>query len=72
MTGYVPEFRLAGEAHALRPVSYTHLDVYKRQAHQRAGEQQRLACFCCQYPHGLAPVSYTHLDVYKRQAPCRD
>ena len=46
------------------PVSYTHLDVYKRQG-----------TACC--PPGLrslgtvpcrwGPVSYTHLDVYKRQ-----
>jgi len=33
------------------PVSYTHLDVYKRQAARR-------------WP---GAVSYTHLDVYKRQ-----
>ena len=49
-------------------VSYTHLDVYKRQgAHQRAAREGG------QRPEpGLAgrsgPVSYTHLDVYKRQA----
>ena len=39
------------------PVSYTHLDVYKRQA-------SMLSAFlsaCCY------SVSYTHLDVYKRQ-----
>ncbi|OUF48459.1 cytochrome c-type biogenesis protein NrfE [Pluralibacter gergoviae] len=41
----------------LGPVSYTHLDVYKRQAAvlRRAGRRAH-------------PVSYTHLDVYKRQA----
>ena len=49
----------------LTPVSYTHLDVYKRQAdavdNQCANhEQQALAQFS-------EPVSYTHLDVYKRQ-----
>ena len=49
------------------PVSYTHLDVYKRQgelfsaAHRlrRAGDRGK----------GGGPVSYTHLDVYKRQGP---
>ena len=44
------------------PVSYTHLDVYKR---QHGG---RLFYF---YWRGITecnvPVSYTHLDVYKRQ-----
>ena len=49
----------------INAVSYTHLDVYKRQP---------LMCI----EHGLGkaagfeqaeaqPVSYTHLDVYKRQ-----
>ena len=38
------------------PVSYTHLDVYKRQLLPLLGAQR-----------GIAPVSYTHLDVYKRQ-----
>ena len=44
------------------PVSYTHLDVYKRQ-------------FLRTIPYNyyalltivMSPVSYTHLDVYKRQ-----
>ena len=59
------------------PVSYTHLDVYKRQAegalaHQSAGKLAHAR----EPPRrtrntvsGLAgvPVSYTHLDVYKRQ-----
>ena len=42
-------------------VSYTHLDVYKRQALARAVLGQRIAQI------GFRPVSYTHLDVYKRQ-----
>ena len=53
----------------LTPVSYTHLDVYKRQV---------LTCVTTHGPasitvHGtflpsaLKTVSYTHLDVYKRQ-----
>ena len=57
----------------LHPVSYTHLDVYKRQdveivadvinkrndgtSSDEEGDQL-----------GLPAVSYTHLDVYKRQA----
>ncbi|QCE01180.1 hypothetical protein DEO72_LG7g2474 [Vigna unguiculata] len=40
---------------SLTPVSYTHLDVYKRQAPSSAT--------------AASSVSYTHLDVYKRQAP---
>ena len=42
----------------LTAVSYTHLDVYKRQLSGRADQHQRQL---------LAAVSYTHLDVYKRQ-----
>ena len=49
----------------LEPVSYTHLDVYKRQGRRRSvlarlGKPARQA--------GGDTVSYTHLDVYKRQA----
>ena len=61
----------------LAPVSYTHLDVYKRQLHAGAGVRRAADDL-----HGLAragidhadaqavgvgTVSYTHLDVYKRQ-----
>ena len=45
---------------SLNPVSYTHLDVYKRQP----------LCWAALYfltVLVLLPVSYTHLDVYKRQ-----
>ena len=47
------------------PVSYTHLDVYKRQAYAMrfyelmSGQTKPLFV--------LLAVSYTHLDVYKRQ-----
>ena len=46
-------------------VSYTHLDVYKRQKYI-------LFIFIGIFPFvqfeiGADPVSYTHLDVYKRQ-----
>ena len=43
-------------------VSYTHLDVYKRQTLAAAITILVLA-FLIVY----IPVSYTHLDVYKRQ-----
>ena len=56
------------------PVSYTHLDVYKRQVLAILGPiafaisvwdgfQSTLTQWICRY----IPVSYTHLDVYKRQ-----
>ena len=54
----------SGKSWGMIPVSYTHLDVYKRQ-------------FLLSFPlsnvfqpaknPGVKPVSYTHLDVYKRQ-----
>ena len=52
------------------PVSYTHLDVYKRQVHEAAstfyaGEKVRVPEIRVSH----IAVSYTHLDVYKRQAP---
>ena len=66
-------------------VSYTHLDVYKRQGKRYYGGcdyvdvAEQLAIdrlkqlFAADYanvqPHSGSPVSYTHLDVYKRQLP---
>ena len=54
----------------IRPVSYTHLDVYKRQPLRRIIECEALV-FCMSVCESLGvillPVSYTHLDVYKRQ-----
>ena len=35
-----------------RPVSYTHLDVYKRQADSRAGEEGRTQVFSCALLYG--------------------
>ena len=57
------------ERFSCRAVSYTHLDVYKRQALEkaRAGNQKFLASFSPAQESGLKAVSYTHLDVYKRQ-----
>ena len=57
------------------PVSYTHLDVYKRQAlivpkGDYASEKallDRLETYD-QVDYAMGPVSYTHLGVYKRQA----
>ena len=62
------------------PVSYTHLDVYKRQSVSREMIRALRSCQTSAalqdhrhrcagkppLPHD-APVSYTHLDVYKRQ-----
>ena len=42
-------------------VSYTHLDVYKRQALMSVVSTKMLKEW------GTETVSYTHLDVYKRQ-----
>ena len=57
----------------MNPVSYTHLDVYKRQADGTGAtglvdHVDRLAkVFFGFLGQGTQPVSYTHLDVYKRQ-----
>ena len=61
---------------SLDAVSYTHLDVYKRQAWMER-EKEALTEIAQAHefeiislgggrPH-MEPVSYTHLDVYKRQ-----
>ena len=58
------------------PVSYTHLDVYKRQAGEQveAGQTKTVEDGSVYYDiwtsfsiESAGPVSYTHLDVYKRQ-----
>ena len=70
------------------PVSYTHLDVYKRQGtHCAPAALAGINALLRAIPHnskcrygerGAAAVSYTHLDVYKRQVgsrcgqPCGD
>ena len=60
-------------------VSYTHLDVYKRQLLARALYdlsnqtliwQPQIAKHVPGRPHCSGAVSYTHLDVYKRQLQC--
>ena len=68
-------------ARGSRSVSYTHLDVYKRQVLKRTvisapSSLARSSINCFSFTHLVAPptpketpssVSYTHLDVYKRQ-----
>ena len=57
------------------PVSYTHLDVYKRQRLLGADGGERMVPsselkkgdVVMVSAGGVIPVSYTHLDVYKRQ-----
>ena len=61
----------AGDRHV--PVSYTHLDVYKRQvvaSCQSLIFPMNISVLdrCLKYVSvGSQSVSYTHLDVYKRQ-----
>ena len=47
--------------HCTRPVSYTHLDVYKRQPEANINVTEYFT------NDSVWAVSYTHLDVYKRQ-----
>ena len=60
-------------ATSLIPVSYTHLDVYKRQTMIRARQialnlNLNMKIGDVEYQgDGNKSVSYTHLDVYKRQ-----
>ena len=56
-------------------VSYTHLDVYKRQMYREEmhykdiyyEEAEKQNKEVQKLKHDMKPVSYTHLDVYKRQ-----
>ena len=74
-----PKVAFVGEGNH-GPVSYTHLDVYKRQLHVGSEifplvKTGGLADVLAALPPALikrgldvrVPVSYTHLDVYKRQ-----
>ena len=49
------------------PVSYTHLDVYKRQGEGGVKLAEEVVRLCEQPNDSFTSVSYTHLDVYKRQ-----
>ena len=56
----------------ISPVSYTHLDVYKRQIKLTMNPEKKTLERTWQWLNvavspSLKPVSYTHLDVYKRQ-----
>ena len=56
----------------IAPVSYTHLDVYKRQEEVPFAEENTYITVSGvvkdkQNRRTLESVSYTHLDVYKRQ-----
>ena len=66
----------------IRAVSYTHLDVYKRQSIDSATlmnkglevieakwlfDMPMDKIKVAVHPQSIVPVSYTHLDVYKRQ-----
>ena len=64
----------------IKPVSYTHLDVYKRQVYLDEKIERYIVdiVFATRFPEkydlkelkdmiGFGAVSYTHLDVYKRQ-----
>ena len=57
--------------HRLQTVSYTHLDVYKRQPYTKNGLKK--GTYFVSVKNSIkftgvdTPVSYTHLDVYKRQ-----
>ena len=59
---------------AIIPVSYTHLDVYKRQALAETGKKiiiYNVPGRTGQNLEASTTVSYTHLDVYKRQLQIR-
>ena len=61
----------AGESLKTQPnvtaVSYTHLDVYKRQERRFSPSWWATPPTATRSTPMLLPVSYTHLDVYKRQ-----
>ena len=71
----IPEGSFAKKLYSLYPVSYTHLDVYKRQLYFILFAGAPTIADVYGMPDlalvirvlGLVPVSYTHLDVYKRQ-----
>ena len=53
--------------YSMTPVSYTHLDVYKRQGRDSDRLRYILPVKAEEFWQTLEAVSYTHLDVYKRQ-----
>ena len=76
--GTRPFFTGSSDSTPKQPVSYTHLDVYKRQYQGRDPLREIIdeahahnikvhAWFEYGFAASYGPVSYTHLDVYKRQ-----
>ena len=71
--GGKPDFRCSGQG----AVSYTHLDVYKRQVYCLAGCQKPMKRLWISSMEdsairdGFAPVSYTHLQLYACLTECR-
>ena len=62
----------SGRRLCYHPVSYTHLDVYKRQYKdsddsEELPSQVYVSGSKAGQMYGFKAVSYTHLDVYKRQ-----
>ena len=51
----------------MRAVSYTHLDVYKRQSLDSVNSRRAKSPTSGRATSSPTAVSYTHLDVYKRQ-----
>ena len=75
-TVYSHQQAIAQSETFLKPVSYTHLDVYKRQvllasvsacAARAAGSSSAKGVSARPAHRAMWAVSYTHLDVYKRQ-----
>ena len=70
------EYKRSGTMHGQPPVSYTHLDVYKRQSYgvptrtvnSLAKSDRFRLMHAGPFLVVALAVSYTHLDVYKRQA----
>ena len=63
-----------GQGRTVGAVSYTHLDVYKRQVLHNQDPRPAGSAVCGRSWAGwkrIPPVSYTHLDVYKRQGATR-
>ena len=64
---------MANELPGAQPVSYTHLDVYKRQRYSSSmavSIQRDTVRVLLPRPNGSLPVSYTHLlSFWKRDMP---
>ena len=73
--GVVGMAKIGTTGRGIGPVSYTHLDVYKRQTVEcpilRAAALRLGRRGSRSWQSGPMSVSYTHLDVYKRQGQGR-